>query len=874
MGTDIIKKEQSQKPNELKNNNKSKVNNSHKKQVWDFDYIGCPTELLFEKLKTSEKGFSEKEAQKRLEEYGLNEPARKKKRTILVQILSKFANPLVVVLLIIAAFSVFFGEKISALLVSLMAAMSVFLSFVQEYRAGREADKLSEMVRATATVYRNGKPKEIKMKGIVPGDVVDLFAGDMIPADLRIISCKDLFINQASLTGESFPIEKVADSIQAKNGSISELRNIAFMGSSVVSGTALGVVIKTGINTQFGELSRKLATMRIQTSFDKGIHKFTWLMLRAMFFMVLFIFTINALRRGSFIESLLFSLGVAVGLTPEMLPMLVAINLSKGAIAMSKKDVIVKRLNSIQNFGAMDVLCTDKTGTLTMDKIILEKHCDVVRKEDDDVLRYAYINSFYQTGLKNLLDRAILKHEKLLVRQFKKIDEIPFDFSRKIMSVVVEIDGKHRIISKGAPEEIFRRCTKYELDGDILDMEDLILSDLKEEYDNLSADGFRVLAIAYKDIDNKKEIYSKDDEKDLILKGYVAFLDPPKPTAIKAIQALEKLGIEFKVLTGDNELVTKKICSEVGLDIKGLATGEQVDKLSDKELQELVQTTDVFARLSPLQKERIIHALHENKHIVGYLGDGINDAPALKTSDVGISVNNAVDIAKESADIILLKKSLMVLEDGVIEGRKTFGNIVKYIKMGSSSNFGNMFSMTGGSMFLPFLPMLPIQILLNNFLYDLSQVAIPTDGVDKEYLIKPRPWNVQYIKKFMIIIGPLSSIYDFLTFGIMLFIFHASPKLFHTGWFIESLCTQTLVIHVIRTGKIPFLESRPSRFLILTSVFIVTAGILIPFSPLAKPFGFVAPPPLYFIVLFFIVITYLLLVQVVKNWFIKKYGYD
>ncbi len=861
------------KPYDLKNN-KSKANNSQKIQVLDFDYIGSPAEVLFEKLKTQPKGLTEKEAQKRIEEYGYNEPAKRKKRTVLVQILSKFLNPLVIVLLIIATFSIFFGEKISALLVSLMAIMSVFLSFVQEYRAGREAEKLSEMVRATATVYRNGKSKEIKMREIVPGDIVDLFAGDMIPADLRIISCKDLFINQASLTGESFPIEKIAEPLDNKNGAIAELRNIAFMGSSVVSGTALGVVVKTGISTQFGEISRKLATIRIETSFDKGIHKFTWLMIRAMFFMVLFIFAINAFRRGNFIESLLFSLGVAVGLTPEMLPMLVAINLSKGAIAMSKREVIVKRLNSIQNFGAMDVLCTDKTGTLTLDKIVLEKHCDVVRKEEDDVLRYAYINSFYQTGLKNLLDRAILKHEKILIEQFKKIDEIPFDFSRKIMSVVVQMDEKHRIISKGAPEEIFKRCTKYELEGEILEMEDLILTDLKEEYDNLSADGFRVLAIAYKDMDNARQIYSKDDEKDLILKGYVAFLDPPKPSAKRAIQALEKLGIEFKVLTGDNELVTKKICSEVGLDVRGLVTGEQMDKLNDKELQELVKTTDVFARLSPLQKERIIRALHENKHIVGYLGDGINDALALKTSDVGISVNNAVDIAKESADIILLKKSLMVLEDGVIEGRKTFGNIVKYIKMGSSSNFGNMFSMTGGSIFLPFLPMLPIQILLNNFLYDLSQIAIPNDGVDKEYTIKPRPWNVNYIKKFMIIIGPISSIYDFLTYGVMLFIFHASPQLFHTGWFIESLCTQTLVIHVIRTGKIPFLESRPSRFLILTSILIVTTGIAIPFSPLAKPFGFVAPPPLYFVILFFMVITYMLLVQVVKTWFIKKYGYE
>lgn len=849
-------------------------NNNHKQQVINFDYIGSPAEQVLEKFKTSMKGLSEQEARYRLDEYGHNEPARKKKRTILAQILSKFINPLVIVLLIIAFFSLFFGEKLSALLVMLMALLSVFLSFIQEYRAGKEAEKLSEMVRATATVYRGGKSKEIKIKELVPGDIVDLFAGDMIPADLRIISCKDLFINQASLTGESFPIEKVSSPIAPKNHSLSELTNIAFMGSSVVSGTALAVVIKTGMATQFGELSRRLATMRVETSFDQGIRQFTWLMVRAMIFMVLFIFAINALRRGDFVQSLLFSLGVAVGLTPEMLPMLVAINLSKGAIAMSKKQVIVKRLNSIQNFGAMDVLCTDKTGTLTLDKIILEKHCDVVRQESEDVLRLAYVNSFYQTGLKNILDRAILRHEKLLVEQYKKVDELPFDFSRKLMSVVVESDGRHRIVAKGAPEEIFKRCTRYELDSEILDMEELILSDLKEEYDNLSAEGFRVLAIAYKDMENKKEVYTKDDEKDLILKGYVAFFDPPKPTVAKTIVAMKKLGIEFKVLTGDNELVTKKICSDVGLDVKGLVTGGQVEKINDEELGALVETTTVFARLSPLQKERVILALHKNKHIVGYLGDGINDAPALKACDVGISVNNAVDIAKESADIILLKKSLMVLEDGVLEGRKIFGNIVKYIKMGSSSNFGNMFSMTGGSIFLPFLPMLPIQILLNNFLYDLSQVAIAADGVDKEYLTKPRPWNVQNIKRFMVTIGPISSIFDFATYGVMLWVFHASAELFHTGWFIESLCTQTLVIHIIRTGKIPFFESRPSRFLTLASILIVATGIAIPFSPLAAAFGFVRPPRLYFLILLVIVLVYLLMVQLVKSWFIRKYGYE
>jgi Mg2+-importing ATPase len=846
------------------------------KKTPDIDFVTCTQESVLQFFDTSLKGLSEKEAIKRLEEYGHNEPAKKQKRTVIFQILSKFVNPLVVVLLIIAGFSLFFGEKISAILVILMAFISVFLSFIQEYRAGKEAERLSEMVRATATVIRNGKAREVKIREIVPGDIIDLFAGDMVPADMRIISCKDLFINQASLTGESFPVEKTAEPMTPKSRSPSDLTNMAFMGSSVISGTAIGVVAKTGLETKFGALSKRLASISVESSFDKGIRSFTWLMIRVMVVLVLVIFAINAYLKGDIIQSLLFSLSVAVGLTPEMLPMLVAINLSKGAIAMSKKDVIVKRLNATQNFGAMDVLCTDKTGTLTLDKIVVEKHCDVVRKEDDDVLRMAYINSFYQTGLKNILDRAILSYEKILVKQYKKVDEVPFDFSRKVMSVVVEADGKHQIIVKGAPEEIYRRCTKFELDGEILDLDEakLVLIELENEYNDLSSEGFRVLAVAYKNFDQPKNVYTKDDEQNLILKGYIAFLDPPKPSARKTIETLNNLGIEFKVLTGDNELVTKKICSEVGLNIRGFATGEQVEKIDDAALGEMVKTTTVFARLSPLQKERVIHALHKNKHIVGYLGDGINDAPALKAADVGISVDNAVDIAKETADIILLKKSLLVLIDGVIEGRKTFGNIIKYIKMGSSSNFGNMFSMTGASLFLPFLPMLPIQILLNNFLYDMSQIAIPSDGIDEEYLLKSRPWNVDYIKKFMIFIGPVSSIFDFITFGILWFIFHASAPLFQTGWFLESLCTQTLVIHVIRTGKVPFIESKPSQFMLFTSIYIVTIALVLPFLPIGKYLGFVEPPPSFFIVLALIVPAYLLMVQFVKSWFIKRYGYE
>jgi Mg2+-importing ATPase len=856
--------------------NKPQNNLSLDKQDSYISFASLSAEEVLKRLNTSLKGLTEEEAQKRLQYYGFNEPHKRKKRRIVFQILSKFTNPLVIVLLIIAGFSLFFGEKINAFIVSVMALMSVFMSFIQEYRAGKEAERLSEMVRASATVYRNGRAKELKIRELVVGDIVDLFAGDMIPADLRIIQAKDLFINQAALTGESIPVEKNPLPLKIEKFSqLTELSNLAFMGSSVVSGTALAVVIKTGSSTQFGELSKKLLATSQETAFDKGIRSFTWMMIRVMLVLVAVIFAINALfKKADILEAFLFSLSVAVGLTPEMLPMLVTINLSKGAISMAKKQVIVKRLNAIQNFGAMDVLCTDKTGTLTLDKIVLEKYCDVIGREDKDVLRFAYINSFYQTGLKNILDRAILRHEKLLVKQYKKIDEIPFDFSRKMMSVVVEFDGKHRIITKGAPEEVFRRCTKYELDGEIFDMEQLILLDLKEEYDKLSQEGFRVLAVAYKDFLEPKETYTKDDEHELILKGYVAFLDPPKPSTRKTIEKLKNLGIDFKVLTGDNELVTKKICEEIGLEIKGIITGEKLESISDSQLKEMVKTVNIFSRLSPFQKERIIRALHDNGHTVGYLGDGINDALALKAADVGITVNNAVDIARESADIILLKKSLLVLSDGVMEGRKTFGNILKYIKMGSSSNFGNMISVTGASIFLPFLPMLPIQILLNNFLYDLSQVAIPSDEVDKEYLFKSRPWNVGYIKRFMLVLGPVSSLFDFLTFAILLFIFKAEPAVFRTGWFLESLCTQTLVIHVIRTGKIPFLESKPSQFLIFTSLYIITLGIVIPFTPLAKYFEFVLPPAGYFLLLLFIILLYLLLAQKVKMWFIKKYGYE
>jgi len=785
---------------------------------------------------------------------------------------------LVIILAIIVFFSLFFGEKASAFFVSGMIVLSVALTFSQEYKSGKAVEKLNELVRTKVSVVRAGEEKEIDVRHIVPGDVVDLYAGDMIPADLRIFSCKDLFVNQAALTGESFPVEKTCEPISTAAASPAELTNIAFMGSSVVSGTAYGLVIKTGASTQFGEVSKLISRSVQETSFDKGVKRFTLLMIRFILVLVISIFLIiYVFKHGSIKEALLFSLAVAVGLTPEMLPMIVTLNLSKGVIAMAKKEVIVKKLNSIQNFGAMDVLCTDKTGTLTMNEIVLEVHCDVQGREDDDVLKHAYIVSEYQTGLKNLLDVAILKHEDLVVKNYEKVDEIPFDFVRKVMSVVVRSEGRTVLFCKGAPEEVYKRCTHYQLDGKVHPLTEKKLSELKKEYNRLSSNGFRTLAIAHKIIEAKKS-YSKDDESDLILKGYLGFLDPAKPGTKEVLSALQKYGVEVKILTGDNELVTQKICADVGLQVKGMKLGQEIDKMDEPELKAAVESNTVFARLSPAQKERVIRALKANNHTVGYLGDGINDAPSLKISDVGISVNNAVDIAKETADIILLQKSLMVLRDGVVEGRKVFSNITKYIKMGASSNFGNMFSMAGATIFLPFLPMLPIQILLNNFLYDISQVTIPLDSVDADYLTSPRPWNISFIQKFMIFIGPISSIFDFTTFAVMWFIFGGSTltphaqALFHTGWFLESLCSQTLVIYIIRTNKLPFIESRPNKFLIMTTLLILAFAFALPFTPLVRFFGFERLPLLYFAILAGMMVTYLSLVQLVKSLLVKKYG--
>ena len=828
-------------------------------------------ELLL-RFHTSLNGISHDEAHKRHNIYGYNEPEKKKETPLLFQVLHEFKDPLSLVLIAIAVFSFLMGSVINALLIFAMVVIGAVLSFVQEHKAGKEAKKLTEMVSSTTTVLRDSKPEEVKMRLLVPGDIVLLSAGDIIPADVRILSEKDLHVNQASLTGESFPVEKVAGKIRAKENDLNSFTNICFMGSNVVIGSAVGLVVKIGKDTQFGELATHIMGAAVETSFDKGVKDYVAMMMKLIFVMVLITFLINAVLKENLMESLLFALAVAVGLAPEMLPMMVALNLSNGAIAMSKKRVIVKKLSAIQNFGAMDILCTDKTGTLTLGEVVLERYFDLSENDSDEVLRYAHLNSSFQTGLKNLMDEAIIRRGRFSVSHVKKVDEIPFDFSRKMMSVVVDEGKGHVFIAKGAPEEIISRCSGYEVKGKILTNHGHHHKKLIDVSDKYRKDGFRVLALAYRKFPRKKKAYGKQDERDLVLKGYMIFLDPPKPSAKQAISSLGALGINLKVLTGDDELVTKKICSEVGIDISGVAIGGQIERMNDDELAKLVEHTSVFARLTPFQKERIITALKKNGHSVGYMGDGINDAPPLKHADVGISVNNAADIAKETADIILLKKSLMVMVDGVVEGRKTHANILKYIKMGSSSNFGNMFSVTGASLFLNFLPMLPIQILLNNFLYDMSQATIPSDNVDDELVAKPCPWDVEHIKKVMFYLGPVSSLFDFITFGACIMLGVANP-IFHTVWFLESLMTQTLVIHIVRTPKIPFLESHPSRMLLISSFAIVLLGWAIVYSPIGQYFGFIAPPPEFIAIILGIVVAYLILIQIVKMWFAKKYGW-
>jgi len=837
-------------------------------------------EAVLEEMGSAAGGLTEDEASRRLEEHGPNEMVRGKRAGWPVLLRRAFLNPLVLLLGVLATISFLTGDLGAGLMMSVILTLGVVLRFTQEARAGSAAAKLEAMISVTATVVRGGEGREVPLADLVPGDVVKLAAGDMVPADVRLLSSKDLFLIQSSLTGEALPVEKFSARQDAGQRTPLELTNVCFLGTSVESGSATAVVVATGAKTYLGSLASMLALRPVMTSFDRGMNRFTWVMIQLMLVMVPIIFLINGLTKHNWGEAFFFSLAVAVGLTPEMLPMIVTVCLSKGAMAMSRKKVIVKRLNSIQNFGAMDILCTDKTGTLTLGHVILERYFDVVGHEDESVLLFAYLNSYFQTGLKNLLDQAVLEHKGIPgdpgVASYRKLDEVPFDFSRKVMSVVLErAGGRAQIVTKGAPQEVFRRCSRFELDGQVYPLHPVLIIDLEEEYQNLSADGFRVLAVAYKDVDTKGA-YSKEDETDLVLKGYIAFLDPAKESAASALTALADRGLSVKILTGDNELVSRKICQDVGVPSETVLLGVDIEKMSDAELAEAAEQATLFARLSPADKDRIIRALQSRKHVVGFLGDGVNDAPALRTADVGISVDTAVDIAKESADIILLEKSLAVLDEGVVEGRKVFGNIIKYIRMGASSNFGNMLSVVGASSFLPFVPMAPIQILTNNLLYDFSQVPIPTDEVDAEQIAKPRPWSMNEIVRFILFVGPLSSIFDYTTYFIMLYVFHcwnpANVALFHTGWFVESLLTQTLIIHVIRTNHIPFLESRASWPLILTTGAIMTIGMWLPASPFGASLGLTRLPPLYWPLLVLTLVSYAVLTHGVKVLLLRK-GY-
>ncbi len=852
------------------------------------ELVTLPIEELLSRLETFPQGLSSEQAIERLEYYGPNELARQHKHSAVKEFLLHFKSPLVIILLIAGLVSGYLGEIANTSIIFTIIFVSVILDYYQENKAEKAAQLLKQKVTSTATVFRDGIRQEIKLPELVPGDVIFLSAGDIAPADCRVISAKDLFINQSALTGESFPVEKTSNSVKAKTGSTVDWSNYCFMGTSAVSGTASAVVVKTGSATEYGKIAKKLTEKSPETEFERGIKGFGFLIMQVTFLLVIFVFLTISLRNPTdtgVVSALLFAVALAVGLTPELLPMIITINLSRGAMAMSKKGVIVKRLTAIENFGSMNVLCTDKTGTLTENRIKLILNVNLEGEEDEKVFMYSFLNSNFQTGLRSPLDEAILKHKEVDVSKYQKIDEVPFDFIRRRVSVVVECEEERFFIAKGAPEEILKVCSYYELDRVISDLNEETRKKIEQKYHDYSVEGLRVLGVAYKRLKEDKAVYSINDEKEMVFLGFVAFLDPPKETAKQSLGLLSKAGIELKIVTGDNELVTRKVCDELGFEIKGVALGSEIANITDEALMAIVEEANVFCRVNPVQKDRIITLLKKNGHVVGYMGDGINDAPSLKSSDVGISVDNAVDVARESADIILSRNDLTVLAEGVLEGRKTFGNTMKYIMIGVSSNFGNMFSVAAAAIFLPFLPMLPVQILLNNLLYDFSQSTITTDKVDDEYVERPKRWDITFIRRFMISLGPVSSLFDFLTFFSMLFVFLpiipvallADPRypehLFQTAWFIESLVSQILVVFVIRTRRRPFWKSKPSKYLVISSIAIISFAMLVPFTPLGEIFGFVAPPLLFYAVLALLLGAYLLVAELVKGWFYKRHAY-
>ena len=820
---------------------------------------------------TKERGLTEKEAAKRLRKFGENIVFKKKKFRPLVAFARKFNSPLLQILVVASIISFFIGQNINAIILLLMVLLSAILDFVNSYKSEKAVASLIAKVVTTATVIRDGVKREIEFKKIVPGDIVFLSAGDIVPADAQVIASRDFFVNQSALTGESFPVEKVAETLKKNEPLYPGKNNLVFLGTNVVTGFATVLVLRTGENTEFGHIAESLASGETKTEFEKNIQKFSVFIMWVTAILVGFVFLINAFLGRGILSSFIFSLAIAIGLTPELLPVIISVSLSRGSLLMAKKGVIVKHLPAIENFGSMDVLCTDKTGTLTEDRIVLVKYIDPFGAISDEALLYSYLNSFFHTGVTTPLDNAIQEYRHLDIRSYLKIDEIPFDAMRRRQSIVVEKNSERILITKGAPEEIMKICSYYEEQGSAVIFDKAKQSRAESQFQKLSLEGFRVLAIARKGlVGAKKTVYSKIEEQGMVFLGFVAFLDPAKSTAKKTVKELSELGIEIKIITGDNELLTEKICRDIGLEVKGVVTGDKIDKLKDRELGSLAVETTIFARINPEQKERIIQSLRQAGKVVGYLGDGINDAPALKAADVGISVNNAVDVAKETADIILLLKSLRTLRDGVVEGRRTYHNTMKYILMGLSSNFGNMFSMMGASALLPFLPMLPTQVLLNNFLYDSSQLSLATDSVDAEDVRRPSVWDLGFIKRYMLVFGLISSIFDFLTFGFLYYCFRASESQFQTGWFIESIATQVFVIYIIRTKKIPFLESKPSRTLFLNTFLAVAIAWLIPFLPLGAFFGFSPLPWNILAVIAGLVAVYLLLVEVAKRFFYRR----
>ncbi|HUJ30132.1 MAG TPA: magnesium-translocating P-type ATPase [Candidatus Acidoferrum sp.] len=811
-------------------------------------------------------GLTSQEAAKRIDRFGPNEPAAAQQRSFLSDLLHEFTNPLVLILIIAAAASAFLGEKVDAGIIGVIVLLSAAIDLSQTYRSRRAVEQLRKQVAPTATVLRGGDWREIQRREVVPGDIVRLSAGDLVPADARLLTARDLYLLQASLTGESMPAEKEATAEPAS--AKADARNMVFQGTSVVSGTATAEVVATGARTAFGDIAARLAARPEETAFDKGLRNFSQLLARTVFFLVLFLIVVSIARHRDPLQSLLFAVALAVGLTPEFLPMITSVTLSKGAVAMAHKKVIVKHLSAIENLGSLDVLCSDKTGTLTAGTMSLDRSLDPFGNPSPRTLELAFLNSKFETGIRSPLDDVILHQSPPNTHDYTKCDEIPFDFDRRRLSVVVERQSQRILITKGAPEGIFPLLSGYELEGKVEPISEDACGRMRQTSDELNNSGFRSLAVAYVEVPARAG-YSVADERNLTLVGFLSFSDEPLPDAAQVLASLKQDGVEVKVISGDNDRVTGHVCAQVGIESGRVVTGEDLDQMTDPALAHVANETCIFARISPAQKNRVLLALKHNGHAVGFMGDGINDAPSLHAADVGISVSSAVDVAREAADVILVEPGLRVLHDGIVEGRKAFGNVMKYLLMGTSSNFGNVFSMAGASLFLPFLPMLPMQILLNNLLYDLAQITIPTDNVDDTYLQKPQHWDIALIRNFMVFIGPISSIFDFLTFYVLLHVFRTSEAQFHTGWFVESLATQTLVLFVIRTSKNP-LRSRPSVPLTATCLASVAIGIYLPFSPLAGVLGFTPLPARYFAFLAAATGGYLLLVEAAKRRLLRR----